>query len=679
MFSADCAIIGVTRCKLMQVGSDGVKQKLRWGAYSLVLIGALHALLIGCGVGLIAVGFARFTSLAQQGFARLALWPGGVVWTPVLGALFCLLIGLALIQGAAGHGVPDVMAGIAFRGGVLPVRVPLVRGFLATVAIGSGLSVGPEGPIVQIGAVLGSWYGQKLRLTRTQLKTLAACGAASGIAVIFNAPVAGVFFALEALLFELRTEALVQVVLAAVAASMVGRMFFGDHPAFLVPHSELVHPLELGFQLGLGGLAALVGVAFIRGLYAFEEGFHRLPIPRWLKPLLGALGVGVLGSLLPAVLGSGHGVIEETLYMQLPWRVLVLLVPLKILATALSLGSGNPGGIFAPSLVIGAALGGSLGYLVHGLWPQVTAAPPSYALVGMAALLTATVRAPIAAIFLIFEMTRDYNLMLPLMAATMLALLVAQALEPESIYTLALKRQDIDLRAARDFDVMREILVGDVMTPLAELVTVTPEMSLTELKVLFEQTHHHGLPVVEDGNQLYGVVTWQDVEKALQAGRHQARVGEICTRQVRVTFPDETLADALRYLADFDIGRIPVVRRTQPRQLVGMLRRGDVLRAYACAAYDWQRRQHLVEQKYLEENSPWALHRLVLQAGDAACQRRVSELSLPPQVLLVAIERGTQLLLPRGETVLLPGDEVLALTTLENGRMVEKVLRQGTL
>ncbi len=634
-----------------------------------------HALLVGLMVALLAIGFNFLLEIAHTGFARVPGWP---LITPVLGALVCLLVSLLLIRSVGGgHGVPDVMAGVAFRGGILGVRVPLVRGFLAAIAIGSGLSVGPEGPIVQIGAVAGSWYGQKLKLSRSRLATLVACGAASGIAVVFNAPVAGVFFALEALLFELRTDALAQVVLSAVMASLVGRQVLGDHPAFLVPHFQLVHPVELVFYLCLGGLAGLVGLAFIRVLYALEDGFKALPGPAWLRPLLGALGVGSLGLVMPAVLGSGHDVIEATLYMQLPWLLLLGLVPLKMLATALSLGSGNPGGIFAPSLVLGAALGGSMGYAVHALWPQVTAAPPAYALVGMAALLTATVHAPITSIFLIFEMTRDYTLILPLMAAAMMALLVARSLEPESIYTLALKRHGIDLRSARNFDVMREIRVGEVMTPVEKLVTVNPETSVAELIRLLEQTHHHGLPVVEEGRRLYGVVTLQDAERALLQGRAAATVGEICTREVQVTFPDETLADALRCLAELDVGRIPVVDRAQPHVLVGMLRRSDVIRAYVHASFDLQRRRHLAEEAYLAEESPWRLQRVVLRTGDTACHRRVCELGIPPQVLLVAIERGTQTLIPRGETVLLPGDEVLFFTTLENGSEVMRLLRQG--
>lgn len=638
-----------------------------------------HALLVGAAVGLAAVGFAQLTELTQ-GFFFEQLEPRlhlGVVPLPVLGALVCLLVSLALLKGGGGHGVPEVMAGVAFHGGQLRARPLLVRGFLSAIAIGSGLSVGPEGPIVQIGAVLGSLYGRVARLSSARRRTLVACGAAAGIAVIFNAPIAGVFFALEALLMELRAEALANVILAAVSASVVGRMLSGDSPAFLVPRTPQVYPFEMGFYALLGVLAALVGVGFIRGLEVFEEGFKRLSLPRWSKPLVGALAVGLIGAVFPNVLGSGHAVIEATLYMALPWRELLLLIPLKLLATALSLGSGNPGGIFAPSLVIGAALGGVLGYGVHALWPAWTAAPPAYALVGMAALLTVTVRAPIAAILLIFEMTRDYTLILPLMTSTIVALLIAQMLEPESIYTLALKREGIDLRAGRDFDLMRTIRVAEAMTPLEELVRVAPDTPLSVLVQVFERTHHHGLPVVDAEGNLCGTVTLQDVEQALRRGQSDLTAQDVCARDVRVTFPDETLESALRHFAELDIGRIPVVDRQHPRRLVGMLRRANIVRAYALAAHDLHQRQHLAEEKHLEETNPLELFRLKLEARDMACGKRLSELRLPVQTLVTAIERGHETLIPKGDTVLLPGDVCLILTRADLISEVERYLREG--
>ncbi len=642
-----------------------------------------HALVVGVGVGMIAVGFARLTAFVQSllgdglpsALSFMAPWSG--MLAPVLGAGVCLLVSLALLRRAGGHGVPEVMAGVAFHGGHLNERPLLVRGGLAAVAIGSGLSVGPEGPMVQLGAALGSLYGRVFRVTSAQQRMLVAAGAAAGIAAIFNAPLAGVFFALEALLMELRVESLAYVVLAAVAASVTGRAFMGDHPAFLVPQSRLVSPLELLFYAVLGLAAALIGVLFIRVLYAFEDAFHKLPVPAWSKPLLGALLVGLLGLGVPAVLGSGHAVIEEILYMMKPWRLLVWLLPLKVLATALSVSSGNPGGIFAPSLVLGAALGGLWGYGVHALWPSVTAAPPAYALVGMAALLTATVRAPIAAVFLIFEMTRDYTLVLPLMLSTTLALVLAQALEAESVYTLALQRQGIDLRAGRDFDVMREILVRDVMTPVEALVQVAPSTPVPALLELFERTHHHGLPVVDAEGALCGMVTLQDVERALQRGAHQATALEIATRDVRVTFPDETLASALRHFAERDIGRVPVVDRHHPRRLVGMLRRANIVCAYAQAAHGLQERHHAAERQHLAAESPLEIAHLTLHEADAACGRRLRELRLPVQALLTAIERGHTTLIPDGETVLLPGDRCWVLARADDFAAVERYLRKG--
>lgn len=671
----NCAIIhGVKEQKHILI-SHGVHSMWNWSLS--------YALGIGIVVGGVAVGFVYLIEWMQQLFWELLLphlglpAPYNGMLLPVIGAGVAWVVTRVMVGEVGGHGVPEVMAGVLFRGGHVDARTPLVRGTLAAVTMGSGLSVGPEGPIVQIGAALGSLLGRVLRVNHARLRTLVAGGAAAGIAVIFNAPLAGVFFALEALLMELRLESLADVVIAATTASVIGHVFLGDHPAFGVPHFRLVHPLELGFYILLGLLAVPVGIGLIRGLSAVEDGLRRFNLPAWGKPLTGAFFVGVLGAAFPPVLGSGHRVIEQLLYLQLPWRVVVLLIPFKLLATALSIGSGNPGGIFAPSLVLGAALGGALGYGVHTLWPSLTAAPFAYALVGMAAVLTVTVRAPIAALFLIFEMTRDYALILPLMTSTVVALVMAQVLEPESIYTLALKREGIDVRVGRDFDVMRGIWVRDAMTPFEVMARVTPDTLLPELVQLLAQTHHHGLPVVNADGTLYGIVTLQDVEAALRCGHTQIRAGDIASREVRVTFPDETLADALRHFAEHDIGRVPVVERQPPHQLIGMLRRADIVRAYALAAHDVHYRQHVAEHRFWGKAAPMEMVRFVLKEKDMACGKYLHQLRLPAQALIAAIERGHETLIPRGDTLLLPGDVCWVLLHADDAQTVARYLRQG--
>lgn len=639
----------------------------------------LNALLVGLLVGCAAVLFEALLKFAQQLFfvqirpqlAGLGRWD--VIFLPIGGALLCALVSRALLGEAKGHGVPEAMEAVALHNGRMATKPALVRGFLSAINIGSGGSAGPEGPIVQIGAALGSLYGQRLGLSSDQRRNLLACGAAAGIAVVFNAPVAGVFFALEAILMQLDAGAFANIVLAAVAASVVGQIFLGQSPAFLVPTYELVSPVELLLYVWLGGLAALAGVALIRLLYWMEARFAALRAPWLIKPLLGALAVGLIGSVSPQVLGSGHEVIESILYLAVPWRMMVALVVLKIVATSLTLGSGSPGGIFAPALVIGAALGGSLGTLVHFLWPTVTATAPAYALVGMAALLAATVRAPIAAILLVFELTRNYTIILPLMAATVMATLIASLLEPESIYTLALRQHGIDLRAGRDFNVMRTLLVREAMTPVDQLPVARADMPLYGVLRLLEDSHHHGLAVLDAADHLYGIITITDLEQALAAGKGEATVGEICTRNVRVIFPHETLEDAMRHFAALDVGRLPVVSRDDPHCLVGMLRRNDIIRAYATTAFDVQARRQRLEIQQWEMATGAHLHRFSVTENAAVVGRALRDLALPGTALIVTVKRGEQTVIPRGDTVLLAGDELIVLA---NGTEVQHLAEQ---
>ncbi len=654
----------------MKINGNHLKLWRNWRTLyfsSRTFIPILNALLVGLIVGGSAVLFEKLLKTTQTlFFEHLLAWipipaPFNVVPLPIIGALICVVISLSLLKNAHGHGVPETMEAVALHEGKMAVKPALVRGFLAAVNIGSGGSAGPEGPIVQIGAALGSLYGQRFQLSSEQVRNLLACGAAAGIAVVFNAPIAGVFFALEAILIQMDSWAFANIVIASVAASVVGQIFLGKNPAFLIPAYELVSPIELPLYLLLGVLAALVGVALIRLLYWTEGRFAALRIPAWIKPLIGALAVGLIGIFIPQIFGSGHEVIEGIFYMVYPWKVLLALVALKIITTSLTLGSGSPGGVFAPSLLIGAALGGCLGTLFHTLWPTSTAIAPAYALVGMAALMAAAVRAPIAAILLVFELTQDYTIILPLMAATVTATVVASLLEPESIYTLALKQHGIDLRVGRDFNIMQTLRVSEAMTPVEQLPIARVNMPLHEVLRLMEDSHHHGMAVLDNRDDFYGIITVSDLERALAEGTEEMVVGKICSRNVRFVFPDETMEDALRHLATLDVGRLPVVSRDNPHHLVGMLRRHDIIRAYATAAFDMQERRHRLEIRRMQAQTGARFQRFTILEEDNAAGHTLNELHLPGTALIVAIKRGDQTIIPRGNTRLYPGDEIIAL------------------
>ncbi|HHH42428.1 MAG TPA: CBS domain-containing protein, partial [Chloroflexi bacterium] len=582
-----------------------------------------------------------------------------------------------LAREAKGHGVPEVMEAIALHGGRIRPIVVVVKSLASSICIGSGGSVGREGPIVQIGSALGSTFGRIFRLSDERTKNLVACGAAAGIAATFNAPIAGVMFALEIILAEFGLMQFTTVVVASVLSSVIGRIFFGDVPAFPIPPYAPASAWELPIYALLGVVAAFVGVGFTRILYGFEDLFDAWRFPEYLKPVAGGLLIGLMGLWFPQLFGVGYEAIEAVLHNQLTFITIAILVVLKVLATSITIGSGGSGGVFAPSLFIGSMLGGLFGFVVHRWMPEGTAVPAAYALVGMSAVFSAAARAPITSILILFEMTQDYRIILPLMLATVISTIVARHLDKESIYTLKLKRRGIDVYAGKDLNLMRTILVAEAMTPIEEMVTVTPDTPLTDLARIFDETHHHGLAVLDEKGELYGVVTLADLERAGSERLVTGKVRDICTTRVRTAFPDETLEDALRHFGALDVGRIPVVDRANPRRVVGMLRRGDIIRAYSHAYVDEQTRLTRMERARLEHRLGARLVEIPLRDGDGAVGKTLQELCVPPQCVIASIRRGGRVLIPRGGTRLEAGDVVIALVTEDGEEALRACLTAG--
>ena len=641
------------------------------------------ALLVGLGGGFGAVVFRWLINAFQRFFFdTLGQWLSfmGPYYVSVVPALGGLLVGpmvYFLAREAKGHGVPEVMEAIALHGGRIRPIVVVVKSLASSICIGSGGSVGREGPIVQIGSALGSTFGRIFRLSDERTKNLVACGAAAGIAATFNAPIAGVMFALEIILAEFGLMQFTTVVVASVLSSVIGRIFFGDVPAFPIPPYAPASAWELPIYALLGVVAAFVGVGFTRILYGFEDLFDAWRFPEYLKPVAGGLLIGLMGLWFPQLFGVGYEAIEAVLHNQLTFITIAILVVLKVLATSITIGSGGSGGVFAPSLFIGSMLGGLFGFVVHRWMPEGTAVPAAYALVGMSAVFSAAARAPITSILILFEMTQDYRIILPLMLATVISTIVARHLDKESIYTLKLKRRGIDVYAGKDLNLMRTILVAEAMTPIEEMVTVTPDTPLTDLARIFDETHHHGLAVLDEKGELYGVVTLADLERAGSERLVTGKVRDICTTRVRTAFPDETLEDALRHFGALDVGRIPVVDRANPRRVVGMLRRGDIIRAYSHAYVDEQTRLTRMERARLEHRLGARLVEIPLRDGDGAVGKTLQELCVPPQCVIASIRRGGRVLIPRGGTRLEAGDVVIALVTEDGEEALRACLTAG--
>ncbi|MCP2254767.1 chloride channel protein, CIC family [Prauserella aidingensis] len=541
------------------------------------------ALVIGLGAGLGAVAFRWLITTATRvlsGHEDYAAAPGAAhPWLPGWGSWFLLVapVVAGLVYGplvyrfareARGHGVPEVMYAVAERGGRITPQVSLVKTVASALCIGGGGSVGREGPIVQIGAALGSTLGRITRLPERRLRVLVACGAAGGIAATFNAPLAGPFFAMELILQSFTIESFGAVVLASVAASVTGRAIMGDEAFLSLPVFHVRNPVEFVFFAMLGLLVGAVGVLFVRVLYRIEDVCDRLwRGPEWLRPAAGGLVLGGLLMLLPQLYGVGYPVLGNAIDGGYAVGFLLLLLVGKMVATSVTIGIGGSGGVFAPSLFIGAMGGTAFGLLVHALLPHMTASPGVYGLIGMGAAFAGAARAPITGVITLFEITGEYSIILPMMLAVVVATLTSRVLSRDTIYTAKLRRRGIDLDARHRRGTLPDRTVGSVMEQMPGSLPAT-----TSLREASEQLARSGrgiLPVVDDTGTYLGCVTAKAVAEVLgdpDAADTVAGLAEVPAAVTTTT----SLVDALDPLVDAEGTGLPVVDESG-RELVGWL------------------------------------------------------------------------------------------------------------
>jgi CIC family chloride channel protein len=569
--------------------SDLIASKIRniiarFGSSELIA-GLVLAVVVGAVSGLGAVAFrwliSNFTTLFFHGGGQVLSFLGQyyVILIPVAGGLLFGPLIYFFAREAKGHGVPEVMEAVALKGGRIRPRVSVVKALASSICIGSGGSIGREGPIVQIGSSFGSAIGQWFKLPDDTTRVLVACGAAGGISATFNAPIAGVFFALEVILGRVVTRRFAYVVISAVVADFLAQAFLGDTRAFSIPTFGIVSPWEFSFYIALGVLSGLAALAFMYVLYRCEDLFDSLKMPEPLKPALGGLAIGAIGFFNADLFGVGYEGITKALSGELVFGMLLLLCFLKIVATSLTLGSGGSGGIFAPSLFIGAMLGTAVGSAFGSLFPSITAPAGAYGVAGMAAVFAGAARAPFSAILIIFEMTHDYAIMLPLMTAVVISAVLSRAIRRETIYTLKLLRRGVDLEREEVSDVMRTVTVREAMT--RDFPTVPATMQIDKLVKLFQKTGHHGFPVLDNDGLLIGVVTQNDLERQLEttSGNRKLTVNDIAARNPFVAYPDQTL-DRLIDRVDEAEARIPIVSREDSQRLLGVLGRHEIISVY---------------------------------------------------------------------------------------------------
>jgi chloride channel protein, CIC family len=550
------------------------------------------ALLIGAGTGIGAVVFRYlivwFTLLFSGQADYSAAGHAGHPLLPVLGAAFVVLVPLlgGLIYGplvdrfareARGHGVPEVMLAVAQQGGRIRPQVAAVKSLASALCIGCGGSVGREGPIVQIGAALGSSLGQLLRVPESRLPLLVACGAAGGISATFNAPIAGVVFALELILRDVGAESFGVVVPSSVVAAVIGRAVFGSRAFLTLPPFRVTGVSEYALYAGLGLLAALAGVAFIRTLYGMEDLVdHLWKGPEWLRPAAGGLALGLLLLVLPQMYGVGYPVLEHAILGQYAAALLVVFFLGKILATSLTIAIGGSGGVFAPSLFVGAMLGTAYGDVIQRMAPGAFGAPGAYGVVGMGAVFAAAARAPMTAVIILFELTGDYQIILPLMLAIALATAGSRMLSADTIYTLKLRRRGIDLARSRPVDVIDGLRVRDAMRPLP--LAIPYDSRPADVVTALAQAEAEALPVVDRDGHYRGIITARQLETALAQPASDAAVGTLA-EQPPTLAAAQPLREAMPLLLRGESSGLPVLDETK-RTVVGWLTHRSLLQTY---------------------------------------------------------------------------------------------------
>ena len=628
------------------------------------------AVLVGVLVGLAAVAFdamVEATSLGIHGIRTQggALWQGLVtLLAPALGGLVITPIVLVWAQDARGPGVSGVMLAVSNLGGRVPKRLLLWRPLATTLSIGSGASLGTEGPVVQLGAAIASALSGGLKLNDERRRNLVAVAAAGGIAATFNAPIAGVLFSLEVVLGKFQARNFSTVVIGAVSATAVSRTILGEAPAFPVPASfDLVTPLELPLYLLLGILCAFVAVAFIRSAVAADNVFNRLPVP-WFRPALGGLMVGAIALVVPEVLGRGYATTGGILQGDIPWTgALIGLIVAKTLATSISLGSWGSGGIFAPALFLGATFGALFGSVAPNLAGIETQAG-AYALVAMAAVFSGVTRAPMSSIVMVFELSGSYSLILPLLLSAVIATLIADIFHPQSFYQLMLSRRGLALFRSRETDLLQTVTVREVMD--RDVPTVAAEETLGDLAGAMLGSHHHGFvvsPRAEPG-RMVGIVTLTDLERARQEGlENTTPVADVCRREVHTAHPDDPAAEVLERMVRLAVGRMPVVDPAAPDRPVGFVRQSDLARAYYLALQRERQEEADLETLRLRDLTGQEIVEVRVPEGSRLAGVPLREAGLPRESILVAIRRRGTTLFPHGDTTIEVGDTVVANVT----------------
>jgi CIC family chloride channel protein len=545
----------------------------------------LLAVLIGLLAGFASVGFKFMIQFFQNQFWRASDIISAVTsqpWyftllIPTLGGLIISPIIYYGAREAKGHGVPEIMESLIFRGGRMRNRVVAIKALASSICIGSGGSVGREGPIVQISSSLASTVGKLFRIKERGMRTLVAAGAAAGIGGTFNAPIAGALFAVEVLLGEFGIFSFSPIIVASVISTLTSRLIIGDFSAFTVPKYTLISVWEIGPYILLGLVSGLVAILFIKTLYFFEDRFDKAPVHPLIKPVIGGLLIGAIGLALPQIFGVGYGSIDACLQNQLGFWLAFILIFVKILSTSLTLGSGGSGGIFAPSLFLGAMTGNFLGSVFHNFFPNSISSPGAFSLVGMGAVVAAGTHAPITAIIIIFELTNDYKIILPLMLSSIIASFMTAGIHKESIYTMKLKRRGIFFKEGREVNILRSLPVKDFISQDYHVFLNTEHAGTIIDQAISGK--YHCYQVIDSESNYVGCLSLNQLKTSVMQKElidSLIIAQDLAVSDIQLDVEDN-LEKAMEIFGREDVAEIAVLK---DKKFIGVVKRKDAIEAY---------------------------------------------------------------------------------------------------
>jgi CIC family chloride channel protein len=538
------------------------------------------AVIIGLFSGLAVVLFRisiDYTRLVLLG-SGLVIKPWRVLLAPTVAGLGVALLVMKLFPRARGSGVNQTKAAVYIYDGFIPFRTVIGKFVTCALAIGSGQSLGPEDPSLQMGAGIASALGRRMRLSRDKLRLIAPVGAAAGLAAAFNAPIAAVLFVIEEVIGRWTAGVLGAIVLSAVSSVVVMRWFLGDQALFRIPAYHLVHPAELLAYAALGVIGGIASLVFVK-LIAYARP-RLMALPRWthyFQPALAGLAIGVIGIWLPQVMGAGYQPIDQAMHNQYPWRMLLLLGAFKIIATTISFVSGTPGGMFAPTLFIGAMIGGAVGGVEHHFFPWLTGSVGAYALVGMGTLFAGFLRVPMTSVFMVLEVSGNYSIILPVMISNTIAYVISRQYQRTPLFDLLSRQDGVDLPSMEERREEQTLLVEDAMQPYQDPI-LSSQSSVTDALSRLEGTTG-GFFFVEDGQGKWYGITKDMLQGAVLAWDSDVAVGSVLPGPpLPHVHPDHALDVALQKLGDLPF--LPVVNRADFRRLEGVVSLQDILKAY---------------------------------------------------------------------------------------------------